>query len=47
MGLIYMILERVTGRYDLCIDEHFIYTKLVVILTVPIYLYASLVKRKK
>lgn len=46
MGLLWMLLERATGLHDEHIDKHAIYTNLVTIPAILIYLLALLEKRK-
>ena len=46
MGLIWMLLERLVGLHDTHIDKHPIYTNLIAVPAIAIYVFALLDKRK-
>lgn len=46
MGLIWMLLERIVGLHDTHIDKHPIYTNLIAIPAITVYVFALLDKRK-
>lgn len=46
MGLVWMVLEKAIGLHDVHIDKHPIYTNLVAIPSIAIFVFALLDKRK-
>ena len=46
MGLVWMVLEKAVGLHDVHIDKHPIYTNLVAIPSIAIFIFALLDKRK-
>ena len=46
MGLVWMVLEKAFGFHDVHIDKHPIYTNLVAIPAIAIFVFALLDKRK-
>lgn len=46
MGLVWMVLEKAVGLHDVHIDKHPIYTNLVAIPSIAIFVFALLDKRK-
>jgi ascorbate-specific PTS system EIIC-type component UlaA len=46
MMLIWMVMERITGLHDIHIDKHAIFTNLIAIPAIAIYVFALLDKRK-
>jgi len=46
MGLLWMLMEKLTGLHDVNIEQHSIYTNLIAIPSVLIYVLALLDKRK-
>jgi len=46
MGLVWMLLEKAVGLHDVHIDKHPIYTNLVAIPSIAVFIFALLDKRK-
>lgn len=47
MLLIWMVLEKITGLHDVHIEQHAIYTNVIMIPAIAVYVFALLDKRKK